>query len=152
MPAMLTTDLVRLDVDLGGSKTEVIRRLAGIAGEAGRTSDVEQLGADALAREETTPTGLPGGIAIPHCRTAAVDVPTLVFARLQPPVDFGAEEGPADLAFLIAGPADGEATHLRVLTLLARALLRSEFTDELRAAQTPADVVALVDQAGAAGE
>ncbi len=152
MSAMLTTDLVRLDADLGGSKTEVIRRLAGIAGEAGRTSDVDRLATDAMAREETAPTGLPGGIAIPHCRTAAVDVPTLVFARLRPKVEFGAKDGPADLAFLIAAPEGGEATHLQVLTLLARALVRSEFTDGLRAAQTPADVVALVDEAVAAGE
>ena len=105
-----------------------------------------------MAREETAPTGLPGGIAIPHCRTAAVDVPTLVFARLQPKVEFGAKDGPADLAFLIAAPAGGDATHLQVLTLLARALVRSEFTDGLRAARTPADVVALVDEAVAAGE
>lgn len=152
MSAMLTTDLVRLDADLGDSKAEVIRRLAGIAGEAGRASDVDLLAADAAAREATAPTGLPGGIAIPHCRTAAVDVPTLVFARLQPKVEFGAKDGPADLAFLIAAPEGGEATHLQVLTLLARALVRTEFTDGLRAAQTPADVVALVDEAVAAGD
>jgi fructose PTS system EIIBC or EIIC component len=151
MPNMLTTDLVRLDADLGSDKATVIRALAGIAGEAGRTATADQLASDALAREETAPTGLPGGIAIPHCRSAAVEVPTLVFARLAPKVEFGAKDGPADLAFLIAAPEGGDATHLQVLTLLARALVRPEFTDGLRTAQTPADVVALVDEAVAAG-
>ncbi|WP_179519641.1 PTS fructose transporter subunit IIABC [Nocardioides perillae] len=141
---MITTDLVRLDADLGGEKHDVIRALAAVAVDAGRTTDTEQLVADAFAREETSPTGLPGGIAIPHCRTAAVEVPTLVFARLAPPVDFGAKDGPADLAFLIAAPAGGDADHLKILTMLARALVKPAFTDGLRAAETPQDVVDLV--------
>ncbi len=144
MSDMITGDLVRLDANLGSDKAEVIRALAGIVGSAGRTSTVDQLITDAMAREETSPTGLPGGIAIPHCRSAAVEVPTLAFARLSPPVEFGAKDGPADIAFLIAAPAGGDATHLKVLTMLARALVRKEFTDGLREAATPEDVVALV--------
>ena len=97
-----------------------------------------------LAREATGSTGLPGGIAIPHCRTAAVQVPTLAFARLSPTVDFGAKDGPADIAFLIAAPAGGDASHLKLLAKLARALVKKEFTDSLRAATTPAQVVELV--------
>lgn len=147
MTDMLTAALVRLDADLGSDKEAVIRSLAGIAAEGGRTTQVDTLFADALARESTAPTGLPGGIAIPHCRTEAVDVPTLVFARLQPAVEFGAKDGPADIAFLIAAPAGGDATHLQVLTQLARALVRKEFTDGLRSAATPEDVVALVNTA-----
>jgi PTS system fructose-specific IIC component len=145
MTEMITRDLVRLDASLGADKTEVIRQLAGIVGEAGRSADPATLVDDALARESTSPTGLPGGIAIPHCRTAAVDVPTLAFARLSPPVEFGAKDGPADLAFLIAAPAGGDATHLKVLTKLARALVKSEFTDALRAAEDPDEVVRLVN-------
>ncbi len=142
---MITTDLVRLDVSLGADKHEVIRGLAAVAAEAGRTGDVDGLAADALAREETSSTGLPGGIAIPHCRTEHVDVPTLVFARLSPAMDFGAKDGPADLAFLIAAPAGGDATHLQVLTQLARALVKADFTNGLRDAQTPADVVQVIE-------
>jgi PTS system fructose-specific IIC component len=144
---LITPDQVRLDVSLGADKTEVIRGLAAVAAESGRTSDVEGLVQDALAREATSPTGLPGGIAIPHCRTEHVDVPTLVFARLSPGTDFGAKDGPADLAFLIAAPAGGDATHLEVLTQLARALVKPDFTNGLRDAETPADVVELVETA-----
>ena len=102
MTDLITSDLVRLDARLGSDKLEVIRALAGVLGDAGRAQDVDQLVTDALAREETSPTGLPGGIAIPHCRTTGVAEPTLGFARLSPPVDFGAKDGPADIAFLIA--------------------------------------------------
>ena len=143
--SMITPELVRLDVSLGSDKTEVIRALARIVAEAGRTTNPDGLAEDALAREATSATGLPGGIAIPHCRTEHVDVPTLAFARLSPGTDFGAKDGPADLAFLIAAPAGGDATHLKVLTQLARALVKKEFTDGLRGATSEQEVVDLVN-------
>ena len=144
MNALITTDLVRLDADLGSEKHEVIRALAGVVAQADRALDVEALVADAFAREAKSPTGLKDGIAIPHCRTTGVDVPTLAFARLAPKVDFGAKDGPADLVFLIAAPEGGDNTHLQILTKLARALVKAEFTDGLRAALSPEDVVDLV--------
>lgn len=145
MSDLITPALVRLDADLGSDKHEVIRALAGVVAGADRAVDADQLAADALAREETSPTGLAGGIAIPHCRTTGVDEPTLVFARLVPPVDFGAKDGPADLAFLIAAPAGGDATHLQLLTKLARALVKPAFTDALRGARSAEEVVAAID-------
>src|SRR3954452_9648727 len=144
MTDLIARDLVRLDASLGADKQEVIRALARVVPDAGRSADADQLAADALTREETAPTGMPGGIAIPHCRTSGVEVPTLAFARLTPPVELGAKDGPADLAFLIAAPAGGDATPLQLLTNLARALVKRDFTDSLRAASTPDDVVALV--------
>ncbi|GAA2147934.1 fructose-specific PTS transporter subunit EIIC [Nocardioides koreensis] len=145
MSDLITTDLVRLDVDLGTDKLDVIRALADVVGGAGRATDTARLAEDALARESTSTTGLPGGIAIPHCRTAGVEDPTLVFARLSPRVDFGAKDGPADLAFLIAAPAGGDTTHLQLLTKLARALVKPAFTDALREAETREDVVGLIE-------
>jgi PTS system fructose-specific IIC component len=144
MTDLITPQLVRLDADLGADKDAVIRSLAGVVADAGRTGDTDQLIADAMAREATSATGLPGGIAIPHCRTPAVDEPTLAFARLSPGVEFGAKDGPADLVFLIAAPAGGDATHLKLLTQLARALVKADFTNGLREARTPENVVELV--------
>jgi PTS system fructose-specific IIC component len=150
MSDLITPGLVRLDEDLGQEKHDVIRALAGLVADAGRSGDPDQLARDAISREGTAATGLPGGIAIPHCRTPAVDVPTLAFARLSPKVDFGAKDGPADLAFLIAAPAGGDVTHLQLLTKLARALVKRDFTDSLRSAATPQEVVDLVQ--GVVGE
>jgi len=146
MSDLITRELVRLDSSLGDAKHDVIRSLAAIVGEAGRARDVDQLVTDAFAREETSATGLPGGIAIPHCRTTGVGEPTLAFARLSPGVDFGAKDGPADLVFLIAAPADGDADHLQILTKLARALVKPACTDALRRAESVEDVVPLVDR------
>ena len=146
MPELITPDLVALDADLGADKSAVVSRLAALVAGAGRATTAEALHADAMAREAQAATGLPGGIAIPHCRSEAVTEASLAFARLSPPVDFGAPDGPADLVFLIAAPAHGDADHLTLLTALARALVRPEFVASLRAAGTDADVVALVQE------
>ncbi|MGY1682490.1 PTS fructose transporter subunit IIABC [Geodermatophilus sp. SYSU D01176] len=146
MPDLITPDLVALDADLGSDKSTVVRRLAGLVAGAGRATSADGLADDALAREAQAATGLPGGIAIPHCRSAAVTEASLAFARLDPKVDFGAPDGPADLVFLIAAPAHGDADHLTLLTALARALVRPEFVSALRAAGSADEVVRLVQE------
>ena len=145
MTELITTDLVALDADLGADKETVVRRLADLVAAAGRATSGEALHADAMAREAQAPTGLPGGIAIPHCRSAAVTQASLGFARLEPKVDFGAPDGPADLVFLIAAPAEGDADHLTLLTALARALVRPEFVASLRSASSDEEIVRLVN-------
>jgi PTS system fructose-specific IIC component len=142
---IINTDLVLLDIDAGGDKQAVIGRLVNGLADAGRTTDTEGLIAAALAREEQSATGLPGGIAIPHCRSPYVDTASIAFARLNPAVDFGAPDGPADLAFLIAAPESGGAEHMKLLSSLARALVRKDFVESLRNATTSGEVVDLVD-------
>ncbi|MGX9297727.1 PTS fructose transporter subunit IIABC [Tsukamurella paurometabola] len=143
--SIIAPELVALDVSAGTEKSEVIAYLAGRITDAGRSTSVDGLVEAALAREAQSATGLPGGIAIPHCRAAAVTAASLGFARLDPKVDFGAPDGGADLVFLIAAPESGGSQHMKLLSALARALVRPEFTAALRAAATPDEVVALVE-------
>ncbi|WP_229052263.1 fructose-specific PTS transporter subunit EIIC [Aeromicrobium sp. Leaf350] len=152
MSSLITADLVSLDADLGAQAADVIARLAATVAAAGRATDADQLATDALAREAQSATGLPGGLAIPHCRSAAVTEPTLAFARLARKADFGAPDGPADLVFMIAAPDGAGTEHLKLLSSLARALVRQDFTDALRSAKTPAEVVSLVDSVVAPAE
>lgn len=137
--------LVDLDLDAAAAdKDAVIRHLVTLAYDAGRVTDVDQLLVDVRAREEQMPTGLEGGIGIPHARSAAVRVPTLVFGRSKAGIDFGAEDGPARIVFLIAAPDDGEGEHLTVLAALARRLVHQSFREALINAGDPEDVVELI--------
>lgn len=129
--ALITADLVDLDLP-SGDRSAVVRSLAERLVAAGRVTDLEQFLADIEAREAQMPTGLEGGIGIPHCRSAAVTAPTLGFGRSATGVDFGAEDGPADLVFLIAAPEGGGDEHMTVLAALARRLMRRTFKDTLR--------------------
>ncbi|MFP5315598.1 MAG: fructose-specific PTS transporter subunit EIIC [Actinomycetes bacterium] len=147
MSAMITPELVVLDKSLGNDRAGVIRRLAELVVAQGRADQVDGLFADALAREEKTATGIPGGIAIPHCRSTAVLEPTLAMARLEPRVDFGAKDGPADLVFFIAAPEGADQQHLKLLSKLARSLIKKDFTAALRSAATEQEIVDLVEDA-----
>ena len=141
---LITTDLVALDADFGDSIESVITHLATLVHDTGRASSVDELAAPAIAREAKAGTGVPGGVAIPHCRSTAVTEPTLAFARLSRGVDFSGPDGDAQLVFLIAAPEGGGKAHLKILSKLARALVKKDFLEALRTAQTKDEIVKLV--------
>ena len=142
---LIIPELVALDADAGPGKEDVIEFLAATVAGAGRASSPDGLAADAKKRESTAPTGIPGGIAIPHCRSSHVLAPSLGFARLAQPVDFGAADGQAaDLIFMIAAPDGADDFHLQLLAKLARGLMQSEFTDSLRQAADAKEIARIV--------
>ncbi|MFF4032168.1 fructose-specific PTS transporter subunit EIIC [Streptomyces sviceus] len=153
MSDMITADLVDLDLS-ADTKEAAARALAERMVALGRVTDLEGFLADVAAREAQMPTGLDGGIGIPHCRSEHVTEPTLAFGRSSAGIDFGAPDGPADLIFLIAAPAGADDAHLTILSSLARQLMNTEFTDALRSAGDAAGAAALIrgDEAPAAAE
>ena len=152
MSDMITADLVDLDLS-ADTKEAAARALAERMVALGRVTDLEGFLADVAAREAQMPTGLDGGIGIPHCRSEHVTEPTLAFGRSAAGIDFGAADGPADLIFLIAAPAGADDAHLTILSSLARQLMNAEFTDALRSAGDAAAAAALIrgDEPAAAG-
>ncbi|MFT4136655.1 fructose-specific PTS transporter subunit EIIC [Microbacterium sp.] len=144
MSETITPALISLDESLGADKQAVIASLAARVTAEGRANDADRLAADAWAREQKDETGLPGGIAIPHAKSPAVQQASLAFARLKPGVEFGAPDGPADLVFLIAAPDTAAEEHLAVLSKLARSLMQEEFTSSLRAAKDADEVAHIV--------
>ncbi|WP_200303358.1 PTS fructose transporter subunit IIABC [Streptomyces adelaidensis] len=143
MSEMITADLVDLDLS-ADTKEAAARALAERMVAKGRVTDLDGFLADVAAREAQMPTGLDGGIGIPHCRSEHVTEPTLAFGRSAAGIDFGAPDGPADLIFLIAAPAGADDAHLTILSSLARQLMNTEFTDALRAVGDAAHAAALI--------
>ncbi|WP_433450925.1 PTS fructose transporter subunit IIABC [Streptomyces sp. CA-142005] len=143
MSDMITADLVDLDLS-ADTKEAAARALAERMVAQGRVTDLEGFLADVAAREAQMPTGLDGGIGIPHCRSAHVTEPSLAFGRSAAGIDFGAADGPADLIFLIAAPAGADDAHLTILSSLARQLMNTEFTDALRAVTDTQTAAALI--------
>ncbi|MFF5959852.1 PTS fructose transporter subunit IIABC [Streptomyces luteogriseus] len=143
MSDMITADLVDLGLS-ADTKEAAARALAERMVALGRVTDLDGFLADVAAREAQMPTGLDGGIGIPHCRSEHVTEPTLAFGRSAAGIDFGAPDGPADLIFLIAAPAGADDAHLTILSSLARQLMNSEFTDALRAVGDASAAAALI--------
>ncbi|MGW3174825.1 PTS fructose transporter subunit IIABC [Streptomyces sp. NPDC001153] len=143
MSNMITADLVDLDLS-ADTKEAAARALAERMVAQGRVTDLEGFLADVAAREAQMPTGLDGGIGIPHCRSSHVTEPTLAFGRSGAGIDFGAADGPADLIFLIAAPAGADDAHLTILSSLARQLMNTDFTSALRGVADVQTAAALI--------
>jgi PTS system fructose-specific IIA component len=145
MPELITTDLIDLDLK-AEDRHQATAHLASLLLAAGRVTDLEGFLADVRAREAQMPTGIEGGIGIPHARSMFVTEPTLGFGRSPDGVDFGADDGPAHLIFLIAAPAGGDADHMTILAKLARRLVHRSFREALLGATNPEAVVDLVNK------
>lgn len=134
-----------VDLDLAGTKRqEVTNDLARLLADTGRVTDLDGFLADLAEREEQMPTGIEGGIGIPHARSSHVTEPTLAFGRSATGVDFGAPDGPAHLIFLIAAPDGGGDEHMSVLASLARRLVHQTFRDSLLEAGDAEAVVGII--------
>jgi PTS system fructose-specific IIA component len=145
MPELITPELVDLNLE-HPDRHEATRSLASRLQSAGRVTDLEGFIADLAAREAQMPTGLEGGIGIPHARSEHVTAPTLGFGRSSSGIDWGAADGPARLIFLIAAPAGGGAEHMNILAQLARRLVRESFRQSLLEAPDEQSVVDIINK------
>jgi len=121
------------------TKSEAIAALVDLLAAAGKAPDRTGLLAAVMEREALAPTGLGEDCAIPHAQTDTVTETAIAAIRLAEPMDFGAPDGTsARLVFLIVGPKDSAALHLRYLSRLARVLSDPDFHDAAIAAPNAA--------------
>ncbi len=142
---LISPELIDLNLD-AGDRAAATRLLARRLVAAGRVSNLDGFLADVAAREQQMPTGLEGGIGIPHARSQHVTEPSLAFGRTDAGVDFGAEDGPAHLIFLIAAPSGGGADHMTILASLARRLVHASFREALTRVPDAAAAADLITQ------
>ncbi|MFZ3570178.1 fructose-specific PTS transporter subunit EIIC [Streptomyces sp. BH097] len=138
----LTDRTVKVQLD-AQDKEAAIRELAGLAAATGKVADVEELVQTALRREEQGTTGLGEEIAIPHAKTDAVTAPVVCFARSDEGIEWGSLDGTkARLVFMISVPeAAAGDEHLRILALLSRKLMDTDFRARLQAAPDEAAIL-----------
>lgn len=144
---LLVKDCMILDLKATDKKsaiTEMVNKLY----ETGRIDDKEVFEEGILAREAQTTTGLGDGIAMPHAKNKAVVKPTVLFARSKAGLDYEALDGqPTYLFFMIAAPEGANDTHLQALASLSRLLLNPGMIADLKEANTPDEVLSIVDKA-----
>src|SRR5689334_24237568 len=99
MSEVITADLVDLDLK-AADRQSASRQLAERLVKAGRVTDIEGFLADIAKREAQMPTGLEGGIGIPHCRSTHGSEPSRRLARAAEGGNSGAPGAPADSSFL----------------------------------------------------
>lgn len=127
------------------SQAAVLRLLAAEAARRARRPEAEVL--EALeARERLGSTALGRGVALPHARLEGELEPVVLFARLARPLDYEArDEEPVDLVILVLWPEASPEGFLPMLSETCRQLRDAQVLRRLRAAATPAEVLALLD-------
>jgi excisionase family DNA binding protein len=101
----------------GKTRASILRELARLADATGLVSDAQELLQSLEEREALCPTGLPGGLAVPHPRYHVpylFEDSFLLVARSVQDIPFGAPDGePTRLFFLLA--CQDERLHLHTL-------------------------------------
>lgn len=122
MNELINENLIALDVHLP-DKTSVIHEIAEILQLNDRLNDKAIYIQDVYEREAMVPTGIGDLIAIPHARSAAIKIASLVYIRLASPIQWSDEEN-AQFIFGIAVPADNvDNQHLKILSSVAKKLI-----------------------------
>lgn len=128
-------------------KKSVIREIAKLHDNTGILTDYEGYVGALNAREEQSSTALEEGIAIPHAKTEYVKQPALAMGRSTEGIDYESMDGePSHLFFMIAAPAGADNTHIETLARLTQLLLDDDFRISLEKAETPDEVLDIINK------
>ena len=129
------------------SKNEVIEELIELLAQEGKLLDREQALQDVMNRELLGSTGLERGIAIPHAKTSAVDSMVMAIGTAPGGIDFDALDGnPSKLFFIILASPEQAASHIEVLSDIARLTKSNAMCRLLVNAADPDEVVELFEE------
>ncbi len=127
-------------------KREAIDMLIDLLMTAGTIKDKAAVRRDILARETQGSTGLANGLATPHAQNNFVKKPSVSVITVPEGVPFDSVDGkPARLLMLFAAPDKADDSSLTSLGRLAVILMDDEFKENLIKAQTPDEIIKLID-------
>lgn len=143
---LLSIDSIRLN----GSptdKNQTIEQAIDLMVKGGRISDRQLYSKAVHDREKEFSTGVGGGIAIPHGRSAGVKQAGLAAMVIPEGVDYESLDGsPVNLVFLIAAPEEG-SVHLEVLAKLSRMLMDESLVQALIHASSEEEFMNILNEA-----
>ena len=123
---------------------EVLEFLAKKAVELGLSDDEAGVLAGFKDRESLGTTGMQGGFAIPHCKSAAVNDAAILVVKFAGDVEWKSLDGkPIKMAVALFAP-DGDV-HLTLLSTVATMLTDESNRSKLLAAETPEAIAAIIN-------
>jgi Kef-type K+ transport system membrane component KefB/mannitol/fructose-specific phosphotransferase system IIA component (Ntr-type) len=139
----LSSRLFTRELQAFSSRT-AIHELTAMACEASglNTREVE---AAVWEREETLPTGIGNGVALPHARIEGISKPIVAIGVSDSGIDFDApDDKPAYVIFLILTPVDAPDTQLEITAELAKLFRVFGMTEKVLKIKSYTEFLALV--------
>ena len=128
-------------------KNEAIDMLVDLLMTAGTIRDKALVKRDVLRREAQGSTGLANGLATPHAQNSSVKKPSISIITVPEGVEFNSlDNKPARLLILFAAPEKADDAAMTNMGRLAVLLMDDDFKENLIKAQTPADVIRIIDE------
>ena len=126
-------------------KPDVLRELVRILDDAGQINDFDAVLEAVQEREDKRSTGLEDGIAVPHCKTAAVSSLKLAIGIAPQGIDFDSiDEEPSKLFFLLVASPELSGPHVEALAEIAKLARSKSFLKTLVNAENAEEVVRLM--------
>jgi len=139
---LLKPDHVFLDLPADDRET-LLRQVADRLEQSGSVRDAGDLCEALLERELQDATVVGDDAAIPHCRVAGLKGIVVAFARTRTSIPFDPRGNrTARLYFVVLAPREQPASHLQVLSNIAKLLRSSGARRTLEGARTPEELVA----------
>ncbi len=141
LPEFLTEDLIFLDLH-PKDMPECLELMVQEASARGRIPDPADALKRLLDRERTMSTGMGGGVAVPHAKSASCKSMVVAMGRVPDGVDFRAIDGkPVYLVFMLLGPPDSTRMHVDLLARIAYLVKNRTFLDTIQMAAEPKEVI-----------
>lgn len=142
--SLISADTICLRLH-GHTKSEILDELIEVLAKAGKLIDPKAFREAILKREQTFPTGLENGIAIPHARTDAVRLPAIALGIAPDGVEYGSlDNQPSRIFFLIAETESVAEEHLEILASLTRHMQESHYIQSLLQAGSTNELIGLL--------
>jgi len=140
--------LARVKVPLAATdKDALITELVDLLAANGDLLDRQRVLSSVLDRERTRTTGIGGGVALPHGKSAGVDRLLMAIGRPEHGVQFDSVDGkPVALAILLVSPIDKTGPHIQALAHISRLLSIEPFRRTLMTAASSQELFDAIRQ------
>ena len=136
--------IVKIPLD-SQDKPDILRELVQILKDAGEIDDFDTVLQAVQDREDKQSTGLEQGIAVPHCKCAAVTSLKLAIGIAPQGIDFDSmDKQPTNLFFLLVASPELSGPHVEALAEIAKLARSKSFCKALVNADNALEVVDLL--------
>ncbi len=127
------------------TKEAVLEELVDLLVSSGKVRDKYAVLEGIEERERQASTGLENGVAVPHCKSAAVDRLTAALGVRKEGIDFESFDGkPAQIFFILIAQPDNPGPHVKALAKLSRLLKSSEMREAILNSKSSAECFELI--------
>lgn len=134
--ALLDEQTINPNLDVKNKK-QAINALVDLLGSKINEEALEEVRLKVFERESIMSTGVGKALAIPHCKTKAVEENFAAFARMTKPLQYDSiDDEPVKLIFLLVGPDSKHSFHIKLLSRISRLMNSASFRDKILTSET----------------